>query len=163
MKILHPIKLALNNLEIPLLDLGSRQSEDGFIDFIVVEDMTSPIMKGEDVYGRPFVAVKLQTKNTKSGEQAEVVGTFFQRYDNDFHTWAYGSCYDPSMLFYNSRVYSFYYDFLQKRFEALVSGQVLRNFKEEIEDFVNGTGEVEVSLERINKVEKQIKKVHWGE
>ena len=161
MKILNPLKLALRNLEIPVLDLGSRHSEDGFIDFITVEDMSSPVMKGEDIYGRPFVAVKLQTKHTISGETAEMVGTFFQRYDNDFHTWAYASCYNPSLLYYNSRVYSFHYDFLQKRFEALLAGQVLRSFKDEIEDFVNGTGDVEVSLEQITKTEKKIKKVHW--
>ena len=161
MKILNPLKLALRNLEIPVLDLGQRYSEDGFIDFITVEDMSSPIMKGEDIYGRPFVAVKLQTKHTISGETAEMVGTFFQRYDNDFHTWAYASCYNPSLLYYNSRVYSFHYDFLQKRFEALLAGQVLRSFKDEIEDFVNGTGDVEVSLEQIAKTEKKIKTVHW--
>ena len=149
MKILKPLQVALATLDIPLLDLKGKWTDSAFIDFITTEDMSSPIMKGEDLFGRPFVAVKVKTKNLKTSEELEAVGTFFQRFDDDFHTWAYGSFYDPSLIYFNQRVFSYHYDHLQQRFEALVQGQVLRNFDgddKEINDFVAGNGDVEVWL-----------------
>ena len=66
MKILKPLQVALETLDIPLLDLKGKWSESGFIDFIKTEEMSNPIMKGEDIFGRPFVAVKVKTKNLKT-------------------------------------------------------------------------------------------------
>ena len=149
MKILKPLQVALESLDIPLLNLKGKWSDSGFIDFIKTEEMSNPIMKGEDIFGRPFVAVKVKTKNLKTLEEMEVVGTFFQRFDNDFHTWAYASFYDPTLIYFNQRVFSYHYDHLQQRFEALVQGRVLRSFDghdKEIKDFVAGNGDVEVWL-----------------
>lgn len=60
-----------------------------YIDFITLNDMTAPIMKGKDIYNRPFISIRYidNISNSKS------VVTFFQRYTNEYHTWAIGSRY----------------------------------------------------------------------
>ena len=70
-------------LDVHVLDIGSREGFTDYIDFIREDELTHPIMKGCDKYGRYFVVVKfivsVETKNKKK-EIRKFVQTFFQRY-----------------------------------------------------------------------------------
>lgn len=80
---LGKLKWILKNWdEIPVLDIGERVGGTGYIDFLNHDDMSSPIMRGEDMYGRPFVAFRLRVKrDLKSGTATyNIVETLFQRY-----------------------------------------------------------------------------------
>lgn len=44
---------------LPILDLGDREGATDYIDFIEPEEMTAPIMKGQDKSGRHFIALRL--------------------------------------------------------------------------------------------------------
>lgn len=67
------------------LDLGQRQGSTDYIDFVRVDDMTSPIMFGIDVCRRPFVSVLLSDKD---GKQFVITG--FQRYTDSEHPFCVG-------------------------------------------------------------------------
>lgn len=96
-KILHPIHRAdptdttfpkvmsvFKNWEaLPVLDLGSRNGHTGYIDFIQPEEMSSPIMRGEDDNGRPFVAIRYMY------QEQLCVETLFRRYTTG-STWTSG-------------------------------------------------------------------------
>ena len=63
---------------LPVLDLGActaKGGDTGYIDFVRSDDMTAPIMRGEDEHGRPFVAFRIKTER-----RAEAVETLFRRY-----------------------------------------------------------------------------------
>lgn len=65
--------------DIPVLDIGNRQGYTDYIDFLTLEEVTSPVMKGVDMFNRPFVVVKFNV--TKPDEvDLELMETFFQRY-----------------------------------------------------------------------------------
>ena len=63
-------------LNCPILDLGTRSGWTDYIDFITWEEVTEPVMKGIDCYGRKFVVVKFLVN------QIRIMQTFFQRYTN---------------------------------------------------------------------------------
>lgn len=48
---------------LPVLDLGDECGSTGYLDFVRPEDMTAPVMRGTDKYGRPFIALRI--KHTK--------------------------------------------------------------------------------------------------
>lgn len=77
----------------PNLDIGSRMGSTGYLDFLRPQDLTHPIMKGADSYGRPFVAIKvhLRVENSHFVEdhEDEAVVTIFQRYTTGGR-WTYG-------------------------------------------------------------------------
>ena len=62
---------------IPILDVGDRQGATNYIDFIDVDEVTSPVMTGIDKFNRRFVVIKAQI------EDHEYMQTFFQRYTNE--------------------------------------------------------------------------------
>ena len=43
--------------DIPILDIQSREGATGYIDFIDINEVTSPLMRGVDVYNRPFFTI----------------------------------------------------------------------------------------------------------
>lgn len=110
----------LEELNIRILPFNDTMiGSTGYIDRIKCEDMTYPIMKGEDHHGRSFVSIKfmctsseenngetedvVENKNIK--KQFEAVGTFFQRYADCVHNVAYGTCYNLHESFFDdSRV-----------------------------------------------------------
>ncbi len=64
---------------LPVLDLGACTAKGGgtgYIDFVRSDDMTAPIMRGEDEHGRPFVAFRIKTER----REAPSVETLFRRY-----------------------------------------------------------------------------------
>lgn len=62
---------------LPVLDLGEREGKTLYIDFIKEYEMTAPIMKFEDKFGRKGIAVRTE----------EGVQTFFHRYKQEA-TWS---------------------------------------------------------------------------
>jgi hypothetical protein len=54
----------------PKLDIGDRRGSTDYIDFIRVEELTSPVMSGVDCMNRKFIVFKTENK----------FQTFFQRY-----------------------------------------------------------------------------------
>lgn len=47
---------------LPILNLQGRMGYRNIIDFLIPEDLSAPIMKGLDRYGRPFLAIKLMDR-----------------------------------------------------------------------------------------------------
>ena len=71
--------MELYNLEgIPILDIGSREEATSYGDFLKWEEVTEPVMKGMDLFGRRFVVLKLSIEDTNFME------TYFQRYSDCF-------------------------------------------------------------------------------
>ena len=64
------------NLNVPRLDIINRFGATQYIDFIKWDEVTSPIMKGTDYFGRYFVVIKFFINDMK------IMQTFFQRYTN---------------------------------------------------------------------------------
>ncbi len=62
---------------LPKLDIGQRTGETEYIDFILAEEMSHPMMKGTDRFGRHFFCMK-------SGGR---VHTFFQRCSDSTASW----------------------------------------------------------------------------
>ncbi len=79
-------KLAFKDFDtIPQLDLKGRMGATGYIDFLNPEEMSGPIMKGVDKFGRPFIALKMELT------EKPFIVTLFQRYvggeRGDMWTW----------------------------------------------------------------------------
>lgn len=68
--------------KLPILDIGNREGSTGYIDFIKPEEMTAPIMRGKDKYGREFFIIRARING---GEV--VTQTFFRRYTKE-NTWS---------------------------------------------------------------------------
>ena len=137
--------------KLPILDLKNRVGYTDYIDFIEVKDMPYSIMKGSDIYNRPFVAFKVKTFDTHTNETDEIVGTFFQRYTYDYTTYAYGTCYKLNMIHYDARVRLDQYDNLELRLKLLVDGQIINaidlNISSDIElNFIRGNSHIEIKL-----------------
>lgn len=64
---------------LPTLDLGGREGPTGYIDFVRPSDLSSPVMKGTDTHGRPFISLLLEYTN-RHGEVSTCVETIFRRY-----------------------------------------------------------------------------------
>lgn len=66
---------------LPVLDLGSEENlHNGYLDFVRPERMTAPLMRGVDVHGRTFLAVRF-TLDVGAPEGPELhVETLFRRY-----------------------------------------------------------------------------------
>ena len=70
--------MELYNLpNIPDYDVGSRNGQTDYIDYLKWEEITEPVMKGIDIFSRHFVVVKMKIDNKLFME------TYFQRYTND--------------------------------------------------------------------------------
>lgn len=56
--------------KLPIIDIGEREGNTGYIDFITPEDMSAPIMRGEDKHQREFFVIKVVDENGKQYCQA---------------------------------------------------------------------------------------------
>jgi hypothetical protein len=65
-----------DELDIPILDIGDRQGDTDYIDFLTLNEVTEPVMKGTDKFSRKFIVVKFMINEEK------LMQTFFQRYTN---------------------------------------------------------------------------------
>ena len=94
---------------LPVLNLGNRKSlldrfhPPGNIDFIDLDELTAPVMRGADVYGRPFITLKLCTDITENvyeddeekfqrrqvKKEIKFAVTFFQKYETNSDPTAY--------------------------------------------------------------------------
>lgn len=73
-----PMEAFVNALPCPVLDIGKQRND--YIDFITWDMLRAPVMKGHDVYGRPFLVVLLTWR------QCTFINTFFKRY-SDANDW----------------------------------------------------------------------------
>ena len=64
------------SIDVPYLNIGSRVGFTEYIDFLTWNEVTSPIMKGTDIYGRHFIVIKMIVNDKK------IMQTFFKRYSN---------------------------------------------------------------------------------
>ena len=81
---------------IPVLDIGDRVGNTGYIDFIEIKNVKYPIMSGVDKYRRPFFVLKMIMEyGTKSVEYFQ---TFFQRYNDNVDLWMGANKYDNSLI-----------------------------------------------------------------
>lgn len=144
---------------IPILNIGEKRGWTDYIDFINLDDMkNNSLMKGKDHFGRPFFCIKLNAKYVGSdpnliGSNNGVVGTIFKRYTDDNYSWAYGTCYDTNMLYWDSRLRLNDYENLEARLKNLFNGKCVRNtmFRGldkpmESKDYINGNGDWLLSL-----------------
>lgn len=73
-------------LEIPVLDLQSRQGNTDYIDFIDLDEMKEPAYKGIDLFKRYFTCVKFRIEFFNESDNSTIIEkrfqTFFQRYTN---------------------------------------------------------------------------------
>jgi hypothetical protein len=76
--------------KFPVLDLGDKVGMTDYIDFVRLEDVTAPVMRGVDVYRRPFLT--LRVINRKTGKLS--VHTIFQRYTDCVSPWCCGTRYE---------------------------------------------------------------------
>lgn len=135
---------------LPVLDIGLRCGSTDYIDFITIEDMTSSIMKGTDCHKRPFIAIKV--KCAENGVNKYAVGTFFQRYSDESKSWAFGTCYETNIIYYDSRVRITDYHDLESRLKKIFNRGTVHNVKfwgKNITrpiDMCNGNGTLSVTL-----------------
>lgn len=130
------------------INIGRQVGITGYIDFIQVQDMTHSCMKGYDYHDRLFIAFKINiTNKNDSSDQTTVVGTFFQRYTNDYDTLCYGTCYRSGLLYYNSHVCKNDYNELEARLNKLLNNEIIYSYNSINEnDYINGTGDYEITL-----------------
>jgi hypothetical protein len=133
---------------LPLLDIGNKIGYTDYIDFIRAEDMNHPIMKGIDIFGRKFIAIKVKTRNTQTNEFKEIVGTFFQRYSNT-NQYAFGTVYDLNIIHHDSRVREYQSENLEKRLKLLLDGQTIKNIDTFTDDtdYILGNGYINVWMD----------------
>ena len=67
------IRNIFENKNIPILNIKNRFIGD-YIDFITLDEVIYPIMKGLDSYNRPFIVIKMMIEGTL------IMQTFFRRY-----------------------------------------------------------------------------------
>ena len=145
---------------LPKLNLGDKNGTTGYIDFVTSKDMSHPIMQGYDSGGRKFVAIKVNTVNTETGDKSPVVGTFFERYSdnplnlNSNKEWAFGTCYGLNVIHNDSRVRDYQYKNLGLRLKSLIDGKTLYDIdtfptmddeKYDV-DYVLGNGKISFTL-----------------
>ncbi len=85
---------------LPVLDIGTRTGDTGYLDFLRPSDLSQSIMRGADRLGRPFIALKLRS-NRPVDQGREFVVTFFQRYTDDDGRWTWGTTHQGTDLFGN--------------------------------------------------------------
>lgn len=94
--------------KLPVLNLNKRQGVTDYIDFIDSEEMTSPVMKFRDVFGRPGIAFHLVGKkpgyqvdmrNCKNTAELDGVLVLFQRYSTP-GTWSLAWGHSNSTIYH---------------------------------------------------------------
>lgn len=98
---LNNIRTAVGGVEafnaLPVLDIGDRIGDTGYLDFIQPEHMPHSVMRGTDSVGRPFISLKIRSNSPREPDgQDPFVITFFQRFINKADwTFCRYSGYDP--------------------------------------------------------------------
>lgn len=77
---------------IPILDIGSKIGDTGYIDFLKWEDVEYPIMKGIDILKRPFIVIKTIIDNTLFME------TYFKRHNKPYSSWHCSGKYTNTLI-----------------------------------------------------------------
>jgi hypothetical protein len=80
----------------PVLDVKNWCGSTGYIDFITMEDITSPIIWGVDSCRRHFIVLKLMI------EGKIILQTLFQRYTDDDYLWKGCGHGTPNPLLFES-------------------------------------------------------------
>jgi hypothetical protein len=88
------IKENINNIinyKCPILDLDNNIGHSDYIDFITDNDLgTNNIMKGIDIYQRPFIVIRAEY-GFQDGSSIKTFSTFFKRY-NDYDSILWHCC-----------------------------------------------------------------------
>jgi hypothetical protein len=84
-----------DRLQCPELDLGIRRGSTDYIDFLTMEELTFPVMKGKDCFLRPFIAIRWWNPMKKKGG-AQV---FFKRFPDVEGVWASARVENEKTLF----------------------------------------------------------------
>ena len=98
----------LNLQEIPALDIKDGRGHTDYIDFITVDMMQYPVMKGMDCLSRPFISFKVDCSTVKPDgglKHSCGVYTVFQRYSNSDQVITTGTCYADNVLFPSRRAW----------------------------------------------------------
>lgn len=82
----HQFCSYVNELDVPIIDLGHRTGRTDYIDFIQPDEYKYPVMKGIDKFGRQFICLKVTAFYNNEPEKF-YYETFFQRYSDDPITW----------------------------------------------------------------------------
>jgi hypothetical protein len=85
---------------LPILEIGNRTGATGYLDFLKIQDLPHPVMRGTDHAGRPFISVRLRSNRNQDRGQQFVV-TFFQRYSDSGGRWTWGTTFPEMDLFGN--------------------------------------------------------------
>jgi len=48
----------IGHLKYPCIYIGNKICQDGYLNFLTIDTITDPIMRGKDTYGRKFLTVK---------------------------------------------------------------------------------------------------------
>lgn len=91
---MNPMNKFVQDLAVPTLN-GVTVGHTGYLDQLKVEDLASPVMKGVDEHGRPFLAMKLQLviefdDSASPAIKETQVACFFQRYSDQDRVWTIG-------------------------------------------------------------------------
>ena len=74
--------------DTPVLDIGNRRGSTGYIDFLRLEQVTAPVMRGVDCYNRPCVVIKFKIEHPLGPTAPSIMmETFFQRYPDNEKLW----------------------------------------------------------------------------
>ena len=77
----------MQNINLPILDIGMKNGSTGYLDFIKPDDVgTNDIMKGWDSGSRPFFVFRAEYEYP-NGLKKKTFTTFFQRYSNINSIW----------------------------------------------------------------------------
>lgn len=77
----------IQNLNLPILDIGQETGSTGYLDFIKPNDIgTNNIMKGKDHLSRSFFVFRAELEYP-NGLKKKTFTTFFQRYPGDNSLW----------------------------------------------------------------------------
>jgi hypothetical protein len=67
-----------------------------YIDFLQPEDLTAPLMRGVDIFNRPFLSMRTSVDYSTGSRTA--VHTIFQRYRDDANLWVCASAANDWLL-----------------------------------------------------------------
>ena len=97
------------------LSIGNRVGSTEYIDFIKWEEVTDPVMKGVDCFGRSFLVVKFLINDSEP-----IMQTFFQRYSHYNSNWM--GCGHATKLLFGVNIVST----IQSQFiEKIIQGEIL--------------------------------------
>lgn len=79
---------------VPFFDIGKRRGFSDYIDFLRYDELPYPVVKGIDIYKRPFIAIKVIVgpNNIPEDLHNKEVLTIFQRYSDDTSFWVSNTC-----------------------------------------------------------------------